>query len=108
MDLYYASRGFEVLAGCSSMGVKTRERDLLAKPEMQPVLTSSAGSDDTRTTVDFIIGFTQVVSRTSYFQVNYTCGSSSGYHNDYNNVLTVLDPNTGEPLVGGWLGQNDN
>ena len=64
-------------------------------------------SDDTRTTLDFIIGFTQIVSRTTYFQLNYTFGTSSGYHNDYNNVLTVLDPATNEPLVGGWLDPQD-
>ena len=65
------------------------------------------GSSDTRTSTDFIIGVTQILSRKSLIQLNYTHGVSSGYHNDYNNILTVLDPTTNEPLIGGWLGAND-
>ncbi len=65
------------------------------------------GSDDTKTTVDFMVGVTQIVNRKTFFQINYTYGTSSGYQNDYNNVLTVLDPTTNQPLVGGWLDAND-
>lgn len=50
------------------------------------------GSSDTKETIDLMIGFTQIVSRTTLFQLNYTFGNSSGYHNDYNNVLTVVNP----------------
>ncbi len=65
------------------------------------------GSDDTKNTVDFMLGVTQIVNRKSYFQLNYTYSNSLGYHNDYNNVLTVLDPVTNEPLSAGWLDAND-
>jgi hypothetical protein len=65
------------------------------------------GASDDRTTVDLMVGVTQVVSRTTLFQINFTHGTSSGYHNDYNNVLTVLDPTTEVPLTGSWLGADD-
>ena len=66
-----------------------------------------AGADDTKNSLDLIVGVTQVLSRKTLLQLNYTHGTSSGYHNDYNNVVTVLDPGTNEPLVGGWLGVDD-
>jgi len=66
-----------------------------------------ASSDETKNTIDFILGVTQIVSRTTFFQLNYTYGASSGYHNDYNKIVTVIDPLTNEPLVGGWLDADD-
>jgi len=65
------------------------------------------GTSDTRTTTDLMIGVTQVLSRKSLIQFNFTHGTSSGYHNDYNKVITVLDPITNAPLVGAWLGPDD-
>jgi len=65
------------------------------------------GVDDTKDSVDFIIGVTQILNRTTLVQLNYTHGSSSGYHNDYINVLTVIDPATNEPLTGAWLGADN-
>ena len=65
------------------------------------------GSDDTRTTYDIMFGVTQILDRKTFVQANYTFSTSDGYHNDYNNVLTVRDPITDEPLVGGWLGTDD-
>ena len=64
------------------------------------------GADDTKTSVDLILGVTQILDRKTLVQFNYTHGSSSGYHNDYNNVLTAYDPLTNAPLVsaaGNWL-----
>ncbi|VAW53413.1 hypothetical protein MNBD_GAMMA05-355 [hydrothermal vent metagenome] len=65
------------------------------------------GASDTRTTTDVLIGVTQILSRNSLVQFNFTHGTSSGYHNDYNKVLTIIDPITNEPLVGAWLGADD-
>jgi hypothetical protein len=65
------------------------------------------GSSDTKTSADVMIGVTQVLGRKSLMQFNFTHGTSSGYHNDYNKVLTVLDPTTNAPLVGAWLGPDD-
>lgn len=65
------------------------------------------GGSDTKQTTDFIFGVTQILNRKTLLQLNYTHGMSSGYHNDYNNVITVIDPNTDEPLTGAWLDAND-
>lgn len=65
------------------------------------------GDKETKNSLDFMIGVTQILSRKTLLQLNFTHGNSSGYHNDYNNVVTVLDPVTSEPLVGGWLGVDD-
>ena len=65
------------------------------------------GATDTKTTTDFMIGVTQVLSRQSLLQLNFTHGVSTGYHNDYNKVVTIIDPATGEPLTGAWLGADD-
>lgn len=66
-----------------------------------------AGANDTKNSLDFIIGVTQILDRKTLVQLNYTHGTSSGYHNDYNNVLTVIDPVTNQPLVGSWLGTDN-
>lgn len=64
-------------------------------------------SSDTKTSADIMFGLTQIVSRSTLVQMNFTHGTSSGYHNDYNNVLTVLDPVTNAPLTGAWLEADD-
>lgn len=60
------------------------------------------GASDTKESVDLMIGFTQIVSRTTLFQLNYTFGTSSGYLNDYNNVLTVVNPD-GSLTAAPWV-----
>ena len=65
------------------------------------------GNSDTKTSTDFILGVTQIINRSTLVQLNFTHGISSGYQNDYNKVLSVIDPNTNEPLVGAWLDVND-
>ncbi|VAW50915.1 hypothetical protein MNBD_GAMMA06-1606 [hydrothermal vent metagenome] len=59
------------------------------------------GGNDTKTNADFIIGVTQILSRTSLIQLNFTHGVSSGYLNDYNNILTVVNPD-GKLTTAGW------
>ena len=54
-----------------------------------------------------MLGITQIIDRKTLMQFNYTHGSSNGYHNDYNNVLTVYDSGTKVPLTGSWLGASD-
>ncbi len=65
------------------------------------------GGSDTKTAYDIMFGVTQIIDRRTFVQANYTYSTSAGYHNDYNNVLTVIDPLTGQPLSGSWLGAND-
>jgi len=55
-------------------------------------------SSDTRTTIDFLIGVTQVISRRTIMQFNYSLGDSSGYHTDPYKILSVIDGTTGDTL----------
>jgi hypothetical protein len=72
-----------------------------------PMRTSGAqnrlGVDDTKTITELMLGITQVISRKTLMQLNFTYGKSDGYLNDYNKVLTVIDPGTDEPLLTDWV-----
>ena len=48
--------------------------------------------------LDFIVGVTQVLSRDTIAQVNYSYSNSSGYLTDPYKVVTVVDPLTGMAL----------
>ncbi len=50
-------------------------------------------NSDTRTTVDFLLGVSQVISRRTIMQFNYSIGNSSGYHTDPYKILSVIDNN---------------
>lgn len=50
------------------------------------------GSSDDKASTDFIIGVTQILTRKTLVQMNYTHGMSSGYQNDYNKVISVVNP----------------
>ncbi|NOX43587.1 MAG: DUF3570 domain-containing protein [Gammaproteobacteria bacterium] len=57
---------------------------------------SDRGEDsDTRTTVDFLVGVSQVISRRTIMQFNYSLGDSSGYHTDPYKILSVIDDTPG-------------
>ncbi len=45
--------------------------------------------------LDFVLGVTQVLSRNTIVQVNYSYSDSSGYLTDPYKVVTVVDPSTG-------------
>ncbi len=49
------------------------------------------GSDDTKTIADFLIGVTQVVSRNTLLELNYSYGVSDGYLNDPYKIVSVVD-----------------
>jgi hypothetical protein len=66
------------------------------------------GSDDTKNTIDFMVGVTQIVSRKTFFQMNYTYSNSSGYMNDYNNVLSVVNPDGSLVDTSTWIGADGN
>ena len=55
------------------------------------------GSSDTKTITDFLIGVTQVVSRNTLIELNYSYGLSDGYLTDPFKIVTVVDPATGLP-----------
>jgi hypothetical protein len=55
------------------------------------------GSDDDKTITDFLIGVTQVVSRNTLIELNYSFGLSDGYLTDPFKIVSVVDPVTGLP-----------
>jgi Protein of unknown function (DUF3570) len=48
-------------------------------------------SNETKDVLDLLLGVTQVMNRHWVTQINYSYGSSSGYHSDPYKVLSVLD-----------------
>ncbi len=60
---------------------------------------SGIASSDTKTVLDVLLGFTQVLGRHSVLRLNYSYSDSSGYLTDPYKVLTVVDPLTGEPVA---------
>lgn len=59
--------------------------------------TNRDGSEDTKTITDFLVGVTQVVSRNTIIELNYSFGQSDGYLTDPFKIVTVVDPVTGLP-----------
>lgn len=57
------------------------------------------GGTESKDTLDLLIGFTQVLSRTMLMRVNYSYSNSSGYLTDPYKVLSVVDPLTGSTLA---------
>jgi Protein of unknown function (DUF3570) len=47
--------------------------------------------------VDVVLGLTEVMTRNWLLQVNYSYNLSNGYQNDPYRIISVVDPNTGEP-----------
>jgi len=60
---------------------------------------ASKNGDDSKDIVDLLIGVTQVINRRMLVQFNYTYSDASGYLNDPYKIVSVLDPNTGEPVL---------
>lgn len=56
--------------------------------------------DQSKDVTDFLIGLTQVVSRHTIVQLNYSLSQSDGYLSDPYKVLSVVDPVTGNPVAG--------
>ena len=57
-----------------------------------------SGSDEDKTIIDALIGFTQVIDSRSLFQFNYSASASDGYLNDPYKFISVVGPD-GRPLV---------
>jgi hypothetical protein len=60
---------------------------------------SNRGAADSKDVYDEAIGLTQVISRNTLVQVNYSFSDASGYVTDPYKVLSVVDPVTGETLA---------
>jgi len=84
------------------------ELDEIAPVGDKPIELSTLGpphegdSTDTRNQVDLIFGVTQIINRSSLFQVNYSYSKTDGYLTDPYKVVSVVDTapgaNLGEPL----------
>ena len=62
-------------------------------------------SSETKTVVDLLFGVTQVLSRQSLLQVNYTIGRNSGYLTDPYKLLSVIDDNAASGSYGEIINQ---
>lgn len=60
---------------------------------------SNKRGSDSKDVLDLLIGFTQVLSRTTVLRLNYSYSDSSGYLNDPYKLLSVVDPVTGDTLA---------
>ena len=63
------------------------------------------GGSDSKDVLDLLLGFTQVLNRTTVLRVNYSYSDSSGYLNDPYKILSVVDPLTGDTLTRAPVGQ---
>jgi len=69
-----------------------------------PTEKTTKGSSENKTVVDLLFGVTQVLSRKSLLQINYTLGSISGYLTDPYKLLSVIDDTPG-PTYGQIINQ---
>jgi hypothetical protein len=73
--------------------------DPLKNMTMAGTPTNRIGDSDTKTTVDLLLGLTQVIDRRTIMQLNYTLGKVDGYQNDPYKIVPVIDPVTGLPIA---------
>lgn len=59
---------------------------------------SKLEGSESKDVLDLLLGFTQVLNRTTVLRVNYSYSDSSGYLNDPYKLLSVVDPVTGDTL----------
>jgi hypothetical protein len=55
-------------------------------------------SSDSRNIIDLLFGVTQVIDRSSLFQVNLTLSESDGYMTDPYKIVSLVDDVSGEPV----------
>jgi hypothetical protein len=67
--------------------------------------SNKLGGSESKDVLDLLLGFTQVLNRTTVLRVNYSYSDSSGYLNDPYKLLSVVDPLTGDTLTRAPIGQ---
>lgn len=70
--------------------------------------SSKQGGSESKDVLDLLLGFTQVLNRTTVLRVNYSYSDSSGYLNDPYKILSVVDPLSGDTLTRVPVGQGPN
>jgi len=63
-----------------------------------PALKTTVGDGEDKKVLDLLVGVTQVISRKTLMQFNYTYGRDSGYLTDPYKLVSVVDPVSGLPL----------
>lgn len=53
--------------------------------------TNRSGNDDTKQTLDILLGLTQVINRQTLMQLNYSISNVSGYQTDPFKIISVID-----------------
>jgi hypothetical protein len=59
---------------------------------------NKGSSSDSRNIIDLLFGVTQVIDRSSLFQINLSLSEADGYLTDPYNLVSVVDATSGEPL----------
>jgi len=90
-------RNTTLSAGLSLTNDVIDPRDGVPVPLSMMSKLENAG-DEERSTVDLLLGVTQVMNRNTVMQFNYGIGSSDGYHNDPYKIVSMVDRVTGNPL----------
>ncbi|MCB0348766.1 MAG: DUF3570 domain-containing protein [Bdellovibrionales bacterium] len=67
----------------------------LASMEIPSATQPKDGSDDTKQTIDLILGATQIIDKESLFQLNYSFSQSDGYMTDPFKILSIVNATTG-------------
>jgi hypothetical protein len=70
--------------------------------------SNKRGGGESKDVLDLLLGFTQVLNRSTVLRVNYSYSDSSGYLNDPYKLLSVVDPVTGDTLARAPIGQGPN
>lgn len=56
------------------------------------------GSGSDKQVLDVVLGLTQIINKSSLFQINYSLSASDGYLTDPYKFISVVDPVTGNPV----------
>jgi hypothetical protein len=68
-------------------------------PELYSLMSDNIkASVENKSTVDLLMGLTQVINRNTIMQFNYGIGSSTGYQNDPYKIVSIISDDTGAPL----------
>lgn len=60
---------------------------------------SNRTGNQSKDIVDVVVGVTQVVSRNLLVQLNYSFSNADGYLNDPYKIVSIVDPQSGDPLA---------
>ena len=59
---------------------------------------NKGSASDSRNVLDLLVGVTQVIDRSSLFQINLSLSEADGYMNDPYKLVSVVDSASGEPI----------